>query len=979
MNRSVKLLLVLGVFAGVVWWLLAGEEPASTNATEVVADAPVALSVGPRVGAELDIEALKDTKASIAGRVHDDKGRPIAGAQVCAFAESPWLGSSDRRTPTCTQTGKDGRYTLAGLFGVRQRVTASAPGFVPARYRSGEGAKRRELVALRPGAALRDIDITLAGGGVEIKGHVRDLSGGAAPGAMVTAGEAVVFADGEGAFTAWVKPGSVWVGARADGYAGGHEEGIAPGHVFTIYLTPEAVIVGKVVRAGDGTPVEGAKVEAIGASGWETGESAFTDASGGFRLDELKPGAYKPKASAADAVGTAKEQVVLGMGETSEALVIEAHPAFTIEGRIVSDDGEVCDAGYLELTDKEHDRNTWAETDADGLTRVEGLLPGEFTVQVTCTGFVAQEKYEPVVIAAASVTGLKWKVLRGGAIRGSIVDDAGKPVPDMRLYAQPKADPNSPRAHQTSSWSGESDEKGRFELAGLLPGEYEVTINAWDSPRAVPDKPTVVTLTAGKDVDVRIALPATAELRGRVRDTNGKPVAKAGVRLTGGTQWHSTNAADDGTFVFLHAPPGEYRAVATQGWDTVRSAGTKDDDPQGVPVNLKAGSREAIELVVEDMSGRISGVVRAEGGPVGDAFVEASRESDSAAAASGGAARETRWGSWFKTPEMTDPDGKFVLTGLAPGKYTLRAHRNGGGEGLREHVVVGTDVALTIAVPGSMAGTVKVRGGDAPEEFRVTVHDEATGYRRSDQFFRTRGAWRIPELPQGNYKVTAAAGEGSQEVTVALGEGEEKRDVRVELAPKVTVRGSVVDLEGKPVAGLRVMISSGGLSFSGWNDDEKQNITDEAGRYEVPRAPVGKVEIYAMPRNWGAGDEYGWTSVPAVLSDAQAVVELPPIKVTKKRVKEEEVAGDLGYRLKEEEPGADPLLRKLVIAVVRPGGPASAAGLQIGDEIVSVDGQDVTGAAAYLHGNMTRVLAGTVVTLGLARGTSVQITASKKP
>lgn len=982
MNRGVKLLLLLGIVGAVVWWAWAGRE--APDAVAVAEDragpAGAAALTGPRGGPELPALKLKDTKGTIAGKVFDPQGAPVAGAQVCTYGWSPFLGSADTRDPVCTKTNKDGSYRLEGLWPIRQRVSAMAPGFIATRYERGEGVKRRDTVDLRPGAEVRGIDIRLKGGGVEIKGHVRDLSGGSVAGAIVGVDEAVTYADAEGAFTMWVKPGGVNMWARADGYASGNDEGLAPGHVFEVFLMPEAVIVGKVVRAGDGAPIEGAKVEAIAGEGWGSGQTAFTDAGGNFRIDELEPGAYKAKATAEDAMGKSNEQVVLGMGETSEPQVIEAHPAFTIEGRIVTEAGEACDLGSLNARDRANDRGGWQEADPDGLVRMEGLLPGEYAIELSCRGFVSAEKYEPVKIVDASVTGVKWVVEAGGTIRGVVVDDAGKPVPDLRLSAGPKSDPGKPRARQTSAWGGETDEAGVFELGGLLPGTYEVSVNNWSANRAVPDKPTEVTLTAGKDAEVKITLPATAELRGRVRDSNGKPVKKATVSLSGGTQWTSVNAADDGSFVIEHAPPGEYRVIARQGWDLIRTPGTRDDDPQGVKVSLAAGAKEKIELVVEDLSGTITGTVQAEGGPVGDALVEATRESESAAAASGGGARDTRWLHWYKTPEMTDQDGKFTLTGLAPGKYTLRAHRNGGGEALKEHVAVGAEVELTIALPGSLAGTVKVRGGDAPEEFRVNVIDEATGYRRADTFFRTRGAWRIPEVPQGKFKVTAAAGEGSQELEVVLDEGEAKTDVRFELAPKVTVRGTVVDLEGKPVPGMRVMVgaASGGM-FAWGGEDEKQHITDDRGHFEVPRAPVGKVEVYVMPRNWGATDEYGWTSVPAVLADAGPVVELPPIRVAKKRVKEEEVAGDLGYRVKEEEPGADPAARQLVVAVVRPGGPASAAGLQIGDVITQVDGHDVGGVHAYLHDTLTQVLAGTQVTLGLARGASVQVTAGKKP
>ncbi len=105
--------------------------------------------------------------------------------------------------------------------------------------------------------------------------------------------------------------------------------------------TPEAVLIGKVVRAGEGgEPIEGALVRRdVAAAGASAPKSAYTDANGEFRLEGLEPGAYKPRAEADDALGLAKEQVILGLGETSAPIMIEAHPAFTIEGKIVTEGG----------------------------------------------------------------------------------------------------------------------------------------------------------------------------------------------------------------------------------------------------------------------------------------------------------------------------------------------------------------------------------------------------------------------------------------------------------------------------------------------------------------------------------------------------------------------------------------------------------------------------------------------------------------
>src|SRR5690606_29051115 len=133
---------------------------------------------------------------------------------------------------------------------LRYRVSAGAPGRVPAFHVRGEGAARRDTVDLRAGAELREVDIVLAGGGVEIHGVVKDLSGGPVEGATVTSGGlfygtgmAVTRSGPEGEFSLWVRPGAPPVWARAEGYAGGTDTGAAPGHQFELFLTPEAVLV----------------------------------------------------------------------------------------------------------------------------------------------------------------------------------------------------------------------------------------------------------------------------------------------------------------------------------------------------------------------------------------------------------------------------------------------------------------------------------------------------------------------------------------------------------------------------------------------------------------------------------------------------------------------------------------------------------------------------------------------------------------
>jgi protocatechuate 3,4-dioxygenase beta subunit len=666
--------------------------------------------------------------------------------------------------------------------------------------------------------------------------------------------------------------------------------------------------------------------------------------------------------------------VLLGLGETSEPVVIKAHPAFAVEGKIITADGRACEEGSLTLS-RPGSEAIGHDTEDDGRVHVRGVLPGEYAVHVQCVGFVAAEQYPAIRVVNASLRELRWHVEVGRAVRGVIIDPRGKPVPGVNVSARPKADPAQPRARTVTGRSERSDDSGRFEVPGLLPGAYDLSIYTYPESRARPEQPTAVTVTADSDLEgVRIEMPAVGELRGKLRDTQGRGIARASLEVTG-KQSRQGTTADDGSFRIDNIGVGSHRVTVRRGSALLRPPGKSDDDIQGEPFEIQADTVTSLDLVVADPSGIITGIVREDdGGPVQDAQVSATRESESAAA-SGGALQNSRVRVGDR-PVLSDADGRFRIDGLSPGKYTLQALRPRGGDAMLEHVELGGDVVLAIAPASRIAGIVARATGGAPDEFSITVHNRARGFSRSDRFFRTGGAWGFGEVPPGAIEVQVSGADGTQRLELELGAGEQKSDLRIELAAKVTVRGKVADLDGAPVVGVEVHMSETGSFRFGMVPTDPRQITDDAGRFEVVQASTGPVTVMVGKP---ADINMPMTYLRMEIAGGGPVVELPPLRVSRPRTRPDEAIGDLGHVLRQSPPGTAPDQVHHVVALVRPGSPAAAAGLQVGDEIVSVDGHDVTGTSAYLYQPLLRVAEGATVQLGLARGVTLAITAGKRP
>lgn len=980
-RRPLGLILTLGLallaaLGWLGWRALADGEQADELAVEDQGSAAVALDdARARSTPRTAVELRGADKAAVSGRVHDEAGQGIAGARVCAIPNTDALLGVAKPEPICVRSEADGHYELPGLWPVRSRLVASAAGYEAKTWRpSAEIRAYRARIDLSPAQRREGVDFELPGGGVVLTGVVKDIAGGPIDSAWVSSGAAYARSDEAGAFELWVSAGTRGVSASSEGYADGMVRALAPSEFVELFLTPESVLVGRVVDAETGAPIAGATVYA----NRHQGHGALSDDGGSFRIYGLEPGIYKPRATTDHGYGEVAESVHLGLGQTSDAVEISVHPMTLVEGTVVVAGAEArpCEDGGVRLSSAAGQRYSERIDSADGWVRFRGVAPGEYQVVASCRDKISAERYPKLVVGEDDQRDLVWEVSEGLAIRGEVVDEGGEPVEGVRVSARMIVEGEAAREQQRTNSSDASLDDGSFAIGGLLPGRYEISTANWRGARPGPSEPLERELDAGADInDVRIVMPATGRVVGRVVDASGQPVVAAldAVHLDVTGPRGRARSGDDGRFELEHLYPGKTRITAKGGHgffgETMRAPGTSDDDVQGELVEVVANELVEVELVVQSRSGRIRGrVVDASGGPVPDAFVSVERMSDAAGALGVNARRGVRW-SWGEQPVLTDQDGSFVLDGLPEGAFIIHAHREGGGEALAEGVALGSEVELVIATTGELAGTVTFAGG-APERFELAIREPELGFDRRETFFRTDGAWRLRELPAGRYEITATAGGGTSEAEVELGEGEVREGVALTLNPRLTLEGRIVDLDTRePVAGLSVVVSTSAYSGIGRTADaERKNISDADGRFVIEDAPSGLVRIYA----WKIGQslesrEYDGVSQMMELAPEPIVQDIGELEVIRRRIGGDEQPGDLGLETKQYDAlYGDPETFEIVVALVRPGGPAAKAGLEAGDEIVAVDGHDVRGTNAGRWPSLTRVKPGTKLALTLA-------------
>ncbi len=610
--------------------------------------------------------AAGDT-VKVSGRVMDEEGRPLSEARV----ELRWFSDErrDRPEPTIDTTDQQGRFSFALDEDAKiEAVTAGKDGYSidwkspvlspdePITLRLGPPAGFSGRVVDETGQPFEGAAVALILSRPGKAGLPLGQIGGSSPQTRT---------DAEGRFAFENLPENAGVGfsVSADGRALSATDAIFESTPFRpsqegirIVLHPEARLHGKVVRASDGEPLSGVEVCAGGVVGWGQFANAQveTDEDGRFELGGLSGGTCEVSITGPgdppEWLGSV-EDVQLTPGRTTGPVTIEASRGGLLEVSLTpeQEDRPLGDCrGMVILVPAKAGAHDWHIGRFDGEpTATMRLAAGTYRIEMlNVTGVsVTETPTERVSIKAGATTRLEVKARPDTPITGEVVDAAGNPVPGAEVYPLHLMDPQPQPII--------SDDQGRFtvqleELTGGLFRDLLILL--------VIDREGDRAALQEHSDQLRITLRRAGRVRGRVTDGEDKPLSDALVRVEivaphVGTfwegEWTSTDA--EGRYQIGLLPDVSYVIVAT-------APGHGRSETRVSVQRMMTAPVPTMALSPVDRS--VTGLVRGpDGSPLPGAIVRADGEDQPRP----------------YPATMTDRNGRFELTGLAPGRLNLRA------------------------------------------------------------------------------------------------------------------------------------------------------------------------------------------------------------------------------------------------------------------------------------------------------------------
>ena len=609
--------------------------------------------------------------------------------------------------------------------------------------------------------------------------------------------------------------------------------------------TGTAMIIGQVLTGDAGTPVRRARVNLSGQE-LRGQKAAMTDDEGRFVFTLLPAGRYTVNATktgyvtmayGAKAPGRAGTPIQLADGQKLETKAMSLPKGGVVTGTVLDEHGEPAPGTtvramrqVIRTGEKRLESAGTDTTDDRGQYRIYGLLPGQFVVyaQPRNQGLgglqtsIAAE-IESAVQQMAQMLGGPGQAGRGGGQAG-------------------RAENLGDRLAQLGAGRGQALEQLQQQLNPE--GQQAVSYAPVFYPGSTsPSNASRVEIVAGQErfgVDFQLQLTQTSQVDGVVlspedAQPNGTQITLVPKDslpgLPGNTQ--TTRAGQNGQFTFRNVIPGQYSVVArgqvrapvVAGAETEVAAGGRGGrgggrGPGGAPpevlwalADLTVDGRDQTGVSLQLQRGMtISGRIAFDGQGAPPADLTRARVNLVTVGT-----QDVDFGGI--PAAAVDANGRFTMTGVPPGRYSLRANipGGGGGQGLGGGPGGGRGAQLGAQQTGAAPGGTTV-------------------------------AWTLAS--------SMASGRDSLDFPLVIGPGTNVTDVVITFADKSTeLTGTLQDAAGTATSDYSIIVFPSDQQY--WQPQSRriQSVrpgTD--GKFTVRNLPPGVYSIVAVtdvePGEW---------------------------------------------------------------------------------------------------------------------------------
>ncbi len=586
----------------------------------------------------------------------------------------------------------------------------------------------------------------------------------------------------------------------------------------TVFLEPILSTIQGNIRDTSTNPIASADILLLNSFG-NIVQQTTSDGNGFYQFTSLPPSSYTIQVTKSG-FQSASQSIILNANETRTIDFILLTSPGRVVGTVTDQASNPINGVVVEILDSNQVVVATTTTNNIGQYEVNALAPGSYLVRFTATNFI-------IAVIGFSVAAGETAIVDAtlapapGSLQGTVTDgNTGLPLENVNVVVVDHSNVIVAEAF--------TDANGYYQIPSLAPENYSVTFIK--SGYASTTLGTIISPNMITTLDVALNTNAGA-LRGTVTTLDGTPIENTSIKVfLNNVLVNMTTTDANGSYEINNLGPGVYTVTATAENFQAKTSGATIEAHQITIVDFQ---------LIENPGGIFGSVTDAVGNPINGAEISI---------------RENSVDGPEVAVAVTDTNGNYSVSNLAPGNYVAIALANGFQSAIAGATVVAnvsTEVNFTLqSNPGSIGGKITNANTGSPiQGARVEVRIiNINGVVIETIFTDNQGDYLATLLEPGNYTVVAFADGfqfGSGSTLVQAGQ---TSIVNIALLPNP---GRIIGIISDATTGIGIPGALVNITLSGAFITTV--VTDNSGSYTVEGLSPGNYVVEATANGFQNG------------------------------------------------------------------------------------------------------------------------------